>query len=263
MVKAALEAVLGVKTVPAPLAWALALIAVLLLVAGTGAAIREIAGWLPRGRRRRTAEETPQLGARDFLALGSELAEEFGRAFNPFQQAHERFRSAYKKYRPKYEAEEASNRPDKYVRGQKIIKQMASEMNQQLDLMEAALPEIEASAARIAQAFRSIGDYARERSTDRPGLIGTRRQIAGFLKTLNKEKEVGAGYQRIADSIRSISTIDTDAVGIRSTRINDRIRASFAAMRVSCRKSILIFWLLLLFGRPYRMLRRLGVVPLR
>ncbi len=263
MVKAVLEAVLGVKTVPAPLAWTLAVIAVLLLVAGTGAAIREIAGWLPRGRRRHAADETPQLGARDFLALGPALAEEFARAFKPFQQARDRFAKAYKQYQPKYVAEEASNRPDKYVRGQKIIRQMAGEMSRELDLMDAALPEIEASAGRIAQAFRSMGAYARERSTDRPGLIGTRRQIAGFLKTLNREKRISAEYQTFIEHVRSTSTLDTDTVGIRATEINTRFRAAFDGMRTSCRTTIRTLWLLLLFGRAYRVLRLLQVVPMR
>jgi hypothetical protein len=257
MVKAALEAVFGMKTVPTPLGWTLAIIVVLVLVAGTGAAIREIAGWWPRKRRASSHDETPALGARDFLAMGPELAAEFTRAMAPIQQGRDKIIGAYNKYRPKYVMEYASNRPDKYARGQKLIRQMATEMNQQFDQMDSAVPWVETVTAKIAQSFRSMGAFARAHPDDRRGMRSVRRQIAGFRnETMERERRQSAAFQKFIQDLRSEATIDIDATGIRGTKINLRLKSAFDEIRTSCQETVKTLYGLIYFGWLYRLLRR-------
>lgn len=206
--------------------------------------------------RTRASEETPQLSPIDFVVMGPQLAEDFGRPLRVIQQARAEIVAAYKRFVPECERESSSNRPNKLARIQKLMRQLADEMTPRIDRMDSVVPQVEDAATKAAQSFRSMGRYARRRAYDRAGLRLLRSQIAGFLKFMKTERRPSADFQRFIKNLRGNTTIEVDAAGIRITQINARLKSAFDGIRASCRRTLWVLYGLIYFGWLYRSLLR-------
>ena len=206
-----------------------------------GVSIIVIALVLHSTRRDSGERALPDLSAVDFMALSGKIGKAIAETLPGILKAEEAIEDIHHKYDPQYLAELGSQRHDKALRALAIKRREASEINQQLDRIDLALPKIEELTTMAAQGFTGMAEYCKKRGRGSDGDIRIvtdfRQSTLGLLETMNRDRVRGESFQRFMAYLHGDSA-DLNAASTRGTATAAKLVSAFGQIRQSCRAAV-------------------------